>query len=200
MRHDVPHQLMPISHNQEKTEMDATTVAVDLAKSVFELAIANARWRVWSRRGRRDRGASSRTGHTGTLRPGAAGDGRQAAGSGRFRWRDPSTAAAHPAGRSGGASRQRSLPRTTTPSHRRGERGSGYRPASSQRGTSSSTWDGPSTSFLYVWLLPKGTRSAPPAGSSCNNAACSAVAVRAFRPRPCTQTLPRVLMPTCRSG
>ena len=29
--------------------MDATTVAVDLAKSVFELAIANARWRVWSR-------------------------------------------------------------------------------------------------------------------------------------------------------
>ena len=49
MRHDVPHQLMPISHNQEETEMDATTVAVDLAKSVFELAIANARWRVWSR-------------------------------------------------------------------------------------------------------------------------------------------------------
>ncbi len=40
---------MPISHNQEETEMDATTVAVDLAKSVFELAIANARWRVWSR-------------------------------------------------------------------------------------------------------------------------------------------------------
>ena len=29
--------------------MDATTVAVDLAKSVFELAIANTRWRVWSR-------------------------------------------------------------------------------------------------------------------------------------------------------
>ena len=29
--------------------MDARTVAVDLAKSVFELAIANARWRVWSR-------------------------------------------------------------------------------------------------------------------------------------------------------
>ena len=49
MRHDVPHQLMPISHNQEETEMDATTVAVDLAKSVFELAIANTRWRVWSR-------------------------------------------------------------------------------------------------------------------------------------------------------
>ena len=46
MRHDVPHQLMPISHNQEETEMDATTVAVDLAKSVFELAIANTRWRV----------------------------------------------------------------------------------------------------------------------------------------------------------
>lgn len=30
--------------------MDATTVAVDLAKSVFELAIANAQWRVESRR------------------------------------------------------------------------------------------------------------------------------------------------------
>ncbi len=26
--------------------MDATTVAVDLAKSVFELAIANAQWRL----------------------------------------------------------------------------------------------------------------------------------------------------------
>ena len=34
------------------------------------------------------------------------GDGRGAAGSGRSRWRDPSTGAAHPAGRSGGASRQ----------------------------------------------------------------------------------------------
>ena len=42
---------------------------------------------------------------------------RGAAGSGRSRWRDPSSAAAHPAGRSGGASRQRPLPRTTTPSH-----------------------------------------------------------------------------------
>lgn len=29
--------------------MDATTVAVDLAKTVFELAIANAQWRVVSR-------------------------------------------------------------------------------------------------------------------------------------------------------
>ena len=54
-----------------------------------------------------------------TLRPGASGDGRGAAGSGRSRWRDPSTAAARPAGRSGGVSRPRSLPRTTTPSHRR---------------------------------------------------------------------------------
>src|SRR4030095_15636131 len=36
--------------NQEETEMDATTVAVDLAKSVFELAIANAQWRVVERR------------------------------------------------------------------------------------------------------------------------------------------------------
>ena len=70
------------------------------------------------------------------------------AGSWRFRWQDPSTAAAHPAGRSGGASRQRSRPRTTTPSHRRGERGPGCRPANSQRGTSSYTWDEPSTASL----------------------------------------------------
>ena len=40
MQQDEPHQLTPIS-NQEGTEMDATTVAVDLAKTVFELAIAN---------------------------------------------------------------------------------------------------------------------------------------------------------------
>ena len=70
------------------------------------------------------------------------------AGSWRFRWQDPSTAAAHPAGRSGGASRQRSRPRTTTPSHRHGERGPGCRPANSQRGTSSYTWDEPSTASL----------------------------------------------------
>ena len=44
----MPHQLTPIS-NQEETEMDATTVAVDLAKTVFELAIANAQWRIVSR-------------------------------------------------------------------------------------------------------------------------------------------------------
>jgi transposase len=48
MRHDLPHQLTPIS-NQEETEMDATTVAVDLAKTVFELATANAQWRIVSR-------------------------------------------------------------------------------------------------------------------------------------------------------
>jgi transposase len=35
--------------NQEETEMDATTVAVDLAKSVFELASANAQWRISAR-------------------------------------------------------------------------------------------------------------------------------------------------------
>jgi transposase len=35
--------------NQEETEMDATTVAVDLAKSVFELALANAQWRITAR-------------------------------------------------------------------------------------------------------------------------------------------------------
>ena len=54
----------------------------------------------------RSRGASSRTGRAGTLWPGAAGDGRGVAGSERSRWRDPSSAAAHPAGRFGGASRQ----------------------------------------------------------------------------------------------
>jgi transposase len=45
----LPHQLTAISSNQEETEMDATTVAVDLAKTVFELAIANAQWRVVGR-------------------------------------------------------------------------------------------------------------------------------------------------------
>jgi transposase len=49
MRHDEPHQLIPVSSNQEEAKMDATTVAVDLAKNVFELAIANARWRVIGR-------------------------------------------------------------------------------------------------------------------------------------------------------
>jgi transposase len=49
MRDDVAHQLIPVSSNQEETEMDATTVAVDLAKTVFELAIANAQWRVLAR-------------------------------------------------------------------------------------------------------------------------------------------------------
>jgi transposase len=46
----LPHQLIPVSSNQEETEMDATTVAVDLAKSVFELAVANGQWRVVERR------------------------------------------------------------------------------------------------------------------------------------------------------
>jgi transposase len=46
----LPHQLIPVSSNQEETEMDATTVAVDLAKTVFEVAIANAQWRVVDRR------------------------------------------------------------------------------------------------------------------------------------------------------
>jgi transposase len=48
MRHDAAsadaHQ-----HNQEEAEMDATTVGVDLAKTVFELAIANGQWRIVSR-------------------------------------------------------------------------------------------------------------------------------------------------------
>ena len=84
----------------------------------------------------RGRGASSRTGRAGILRPGAAGDGRGVAGSGRSRWRDPSSACP-PAGRSGRASRPRSLPRTPTPSHRRVERGPDCRPPSSPRDTSS---------------------------------------------------------------
>ncbi len=50
VRDDVAHPLIPISHTQEETEMDATTVAVDLAKTVFELAIANGQWRIVSRR------------------------------------------------------------------------------------------------------------------------------------------------------
>ena len=63
--------------------------------------------------------------------------------------RDPSTAAARPAGRSGGGvSRRRSSPRTTTPSHRHVERGPGCRPASSPRDISSCMWDGPSTASL----------------------------------------------------
>jgi transposase len=45
--------------NQEETEMDATTVAVDLAKSVFELAIANTQWRIVSRQ-RLNRGQFAR--------------------------------------------------------------------------------------------------------------------------------------------
>jgi transposase len=58
MRHDEPHQLTPIS-NQEETDMDATTVAVDLAKTVFELAIANAQCHIVSRQ-RLNRGQFTR--------------------------------------------------------------------------------------------------------------------------------------------
>ena len=36
--------------NQEETDMDATTVAVDLAKSVFELAIADPQWHIVERK------------------------------------------------------------------------------------------------------------------------------------------------------
>ena len=74
--------------------------------------------------------------------------GRGVAGSERSRWRDPSTAAARPAGRFGGVSRRRSPSRTRTPSHRHVERGPGCRPASSPRDISSCMWDGPSTSSL----------------------------------------------------
>jgi transposase len=48
MRHDEPPQLTAIS-NQEETKMDATTVGVDLAKTVFELAVANGQWRIIAR-------------------------------------------------------------------------------------------------------------------------------------------------------
>ena len=48
MRHDAAsadaHQ-----HNQEETEMDATTVAVDLAKTVFQVAIADRQSRIVAR-------------------------------------------------------------------------------------------------------------------------------------------------------
>jgi len=37
------------STNRKESDMDATTVAVDLAKSVFELAVANQHWRVVQR-------------------------------------------------------------------------------------------------------------------------------------------------------
>jgi hypothetical protein len=49
MRDDDAHQLIPDSSNQDQTEMDATTVAVDLAKSVFEVAIANTHGRLIAR-------------------------------------------------------------------------------------------------------------------------------------------------------
>jgi transposase len=41
---------MAISRNRKETEMDATTVAVDVAKTVFELAGANGAWRIVLRR------------------------------------------------------------------------------------------------------------------------------------------------------
>ena len=59
VRDDVAHPLIPISHPQEETEMDATTVAVDLAKSVFELAWATETWQI-SRRERLNRAQFTR--------------------------------------------------------------------------------------------------------------------------------------------
>jgi hypothetical protein len=38
------------SHNQEEAEMDATTVAIDLAKDVFEVALANRAGRIVERK------------------------------------------------------------------------------------------------------------------------------------------------------
>src|SRR3972149_7391599 len=37
--------IFQLSTRQEESEMNATTVAVDLAKNVFELAVADAAWR-----------------------------------------------------------------------------------------------------------------------------------------------------------
>jgi transposase len=49
MRHDAAsadaHQ-----HNQEEAEMDATTVAIDLAKDIFEVALANRAGRIIERK------------------------------------------------------------------------------------------------------------------------------------------------------
>jgi hypothetical protein len=49
MRHHVPHQLIAHQRNQEETEMDATTVAVDLAKTVFQVVIADRQAHIVSR-------------------------------------------------------------------------------------------------------------------------------------------------------
>ena len=38
-----------VSANQEESERDATTVAVDLAKNVFQLAVADGHWRIVER-------------------------------------------------------------------------------------------------------------------------------------------------------
>jgi hypothetical protein len=46
MRHDVPHPLMPISPNQKESATDATPAAVDLAETVVDTAVANARGRI----------------------------------------------------------------------------------------------------------------------------------------------------------
>ena len=40
---ELAHQTDPHQHNQEETDMDGTTVGVDLAKTVFEVAVANER-------------------------------------------------------------------------------------------------------------------------------------------------------------
>ena len=37
---------MEIRNRRKESEMNATTVAVDLAKSVFQLAVADASWKV----------------------------------------------------------------------------------------------------------------------------------------------------------
>ena len=51
MRHHVPQRRLGFNKlNEEEAEMDATTVAVDLAKDVFEVATANRAGRILERK------------------------------------------------------------------------------------------------------------------------------------------------------
>src|SRR5262249_31121284 len=49
LRHHLPRGTDAHQFNQEETGMDATTIGVDLAKDVFEVAMANERWHVIKR-------------------------------------------------------------------------------------------------------------------------------------------------------
>jgi hypothetical protein len=59
--HDVAQQLSRISRHQEETVWMLPPVAIDVAKTVFELAIANAHGRVVTRRRVNRRWKASRT-------------------------------------------------------------------------------------------------------------------------------------------